>query len=230
METWLLLRSGTGSAATNMAIDETLLVSGFHQPVLRLYSWSEPAASFGYFQRYDEVARSTSLRPLVRRPTGGGIVPHDSDWTYSLVFPPEHPWYSLKAIKSYQRVHEWVRSAFEDLKVTAELAVGGDSATPGGARASGQCFVGAERFDVLVGEQKIAGAAQRRARDGLLIQGSIQPPRGILREAWEAAFCERAIANWGLAWCKWDLPESLKGLAQKLVATKYSDATYNQRR
>src|SRR5213593_4162167 len=107
METWLLLQSGAGPAVLNMAIDETLLRNAprLGKPVLRFYSWSEPAASFGYFQKYAEVSRATPLRPLMRRPTGGGIVPHDRDWTYSLVFPPSHPCYQLKAIESYHRVH-----------------------------------------------------------------------------------------------------------------------------
>ena len=78
---WLLLESGPGSAAFNMAVDETLLeaMPWLQRPVLRFFGWTEPAASFGYFQKYSEVERATLLRPLVRRPTGGGIVPHDAD-------------------------------------------------------------------------------------------------------------------------------------------------------
>src|SRR5207248_11592242 len=94
MTTWLLLRCGPRSAAENMAVEEALLEAAgcIATPVLRFYSWSEPAASFGYFQRYAEVLQLTSLRPLVRRPTGGGLVTHDADWTYSLIFPPSAPW------------------------------------------------------------------------------------------------------------------------------------------
>ena len=55
---------------------------------LRFYAWSEPAATFGYSQRYAELESMTRLRPLIRRPTGGGLVPHDRDWTYSLAAPP----------------------------------------------------------------------------------------------------------------------------------------------
>src|SRR5688500_17905926 len=101
-ETWLLIRSDARSAAENMAVDEALLqwVASWTRPVLRFYSWSEPAATFGYFQKYTEIERMTSLRPLVRRPTGGGLVPHDADWTYSLVFPPSADWYRLKAVES----------------------------------------------------------------------------------------------------------------------------------
>src|SRR5215212_7790516 len=99
LRVWYLLRDGPQSAAVNMATDEVLLESAAEigKPVLRFYCWNEPAATFGYSQRFADVSKLTHLRPLVRRPTGGGLVPHDADWTYSLVFPPNTPWYSLKA-------------------------------------------------------------------------------------------------------------------------------------
>src|SRR5882724_975030 len=107
-----------------MAMDEALLeaMARLGTPVLRFYSWTEAAASFGYFQRYSEIERMTSLRPLVRRPTAGGLVPHDADWTYSLVFPTGHEWYSLTALQSYERVHQWINSAFAELDIAAKLA------------------------------------------------------------------------------------------------------------
>jgi lipoate-protein ligase A len=107
-----------------MALDEALLESmpRLGRPVLRFYGWTEPAATFGYFQKYADVERATQLRPLIRRPTGGGIVPHDADWTYSLAFPPGHEWHSLKAEASYRRVHEWIRKAFARLNVETKLA------------------------------------------------------------------------------------------------------------
>ena len=90
MNSWFLLQSGPGNPAFNMALDEALLEASAHvgKPVLRFYGWAEPAATFGYFQKFADVERATLLRPLIRRPTGGGIVPHDADWTYSLVFSP----------------------------------------------------------------------------------------------------------------------------------------------
>src|SRR6478752_6039108 len=109
--TLLVLRSGVCEPALNMAIDEALLeaTAALALPILRFYGWTEPAASFGYFQHYSDVERGTLLRPLVRRPTGGGIVPHDRDWTYSLVFPPQNKWYELSAKDSYCRVHGWIQ-------------------------------------------------------------------------------------------------------------------------
>src|ERR1039458_9410999 len=78
VNSWLLLQSGPGPAAFNMALDEALLkaMPRLSRPVLRFYGWTEPAATFGYFQKYADVERATRLRPLIRRPTGGGIVPH----------------------------------------------------------------------------------------------------------------------------------------------------------
>src|SRR6187399_2034155 len=109
---WLLLNYGLGAPAFNMAMDEALLegVARLGQPVLRFYGWIEPAASFGYFQKFVEIEQATLLRPLIRRPTGGGLVPHDADWTYSVVIPPNHSWYPLRASESYERMHRWIQS------------------------------------------------------------------------------------------------------------------------
>ena len=110
---------------------------GFGKPVLRFYGWTEPAATFGYFQKFSEVERATPLRPLIRRPTGGGIVPHDADWTYSAAFPPGHEWHSLKAEESYRRIHDWLRLAFAELKIeTGTRARTAKKTAPGGSVSS----------------------------------------------------------------------------------------------
>lgn len=224
---WLLLDSGPGSAAFNMALDEALLEAspGLGKPVLRFYGWTEPAASFGYFQKFSEVERMTLLRPLVRRPTGGGLVPHDVDWTYSLIFPPTDSWYALKAVESYRRVHEWIQAAFVKLGMATELAECCRKALPG------QCFVGPEKFDVLWQGQKIAGAAQRRTRSGLLIQGSVQPPtRQVTRADWQAAFGEVASAQARVSWLEFLPGAKLNERVAELMQQKYSQAAYNQKR
>ena len=224
---WSLLHSGPGGFAFNMALDAALLEAApaLGRPVLRFYSWTEPAASFGYFQKYSEVERMTLLRPLVRRPTAGGLVPHDSDWTYSLAFPPSDAWYALKAVESYQRVHEWLRSAFAKLGIVTELADCCRKALPG------QCFVGHEKSDVLWRGQKIAGAAQRRTRNGLLIQGSVQPPPiPLARADWEQAFLAAAQSDFGVSWLDHQLDEPLQRRASELAAKTYSQSAHNRRR
>lgn len=227
MNSWLLLNSGKCAAAFNMALDEALLESRpcLQKPVLRFYGWTEPAATFGYFQKFSEVGRATPLRPLIRRPTGGGIVPHDVDWTYSAVFPPGHEWHSLKAEESYRRIHDWLRLAFSELKIEAELAPCCKKSLPG------QCFAGHEKFDLLWHGKKIAGAAQRRNKLGLLIQGSLQPPPvSLTRADWELAMCNVAEKYFAAAWTDFSLNADLQAAAGKLVLQKYGSVAYNNSR
>ncbi|HEX3856188.1 MAG TPA: lipoate--protein ligase family protein [Verrucomicrobiae bacterium] len=224
---WLLLNSGKCDAAFNMALDEALLenVSLLGKPVLRFYGWTEPAATFGYFQKFSEVERATHLRPLIRRPTGGGIVPHDADWTYSFVVPPNYEWYSLKAIESYRRIHEWIQSAFTKLKIETELAPCCKKTLPG------QCFAGHEKFDLLWHGKKIAGAAQRRNKSGLLIQGSVQPPPiKIVRDDLENAMREVACEKFKVEWREFSPDEKLLSRAEKFALEKYVLTSYNQKR
>ena len=227
MNSWLLLNSGKCAAAFNMALDEALLEAmlRFQKPVLRFYGWTEPAATFGYFQKFSEVAATTKLRPLIRRPTGGGIVPHDADWTYSAVFPPGHEWHSLKAEESYRRIHDWLRLAFAKLAVETKLAPCCKKTLPG------QCFVGHEKSDLLWRGQKIAGAAQRRNKLGLLIQGSVQPPPvPLARTDWEAAMRVAGEKYFSASWMDVSPDAELRRHAEQLQAEKFSQVCHNEKR
>ena len=231
---WLILNSGKRDAAFNMALDEALLekAARLGRPLLRCYGWTEPAATFGYFQKFSDVVTATKLRPLIRRPTGGGLVPHDADWTYSFIVPPGHEWHSLKAEDSYRRVHEWLRDAFAELEVGTALAPARKSQDPDRRPAmSGQCFVGHERFDLLWRGRKIAGAAQRRNRLGLLIQGSVQPPPlSLSRADWERAMRESVRERFQVAWTEFADDAALDARAGLLARQKYSQDDYNQKR
>jgi len=223
---FFIFNSGKCGAAFNMALDEALLENAARlaKPVLRFYGWAEPAATFGYFQKFSEVERATLLRPLIRRPTGGGIVPHDADWTYCFTVPPNHEWHLLKAEASYRRIHEWIQAAFAKLKIKTELA-------PDQKKSAGQCFVGHEKFDLLWRGRKIAGAAQRRNKLGLLIQGSVQPPPvPVARADWENAMREAARAKWKIEMNDFLPDEMLQRRVEELSRQKYSQDGYNQRR
>lgn len=227
MTPWLIIHSPPAAAAFNMALDEAFLEATPHlqTPVLRLYAWSEPAASFGYFQKFAEIAGTTELRPLVRRPTGGGLVPHDADWTYCLAFPTSHEWYSVAATESYRRVHAWIQAAFAQLQIGTELASCCRKSAPG------QCFVGYEKFDLLWHGKKIAGAAQRRNKLGLLIQGSVQPPPvDIQRKSWETAMRQAGNELLKGEAAYFEPDAELIGRADELARKKYSQPSYNEKR
>ena len=167
------------SAAMNMAIDEALLEIA-KIPSIRFYGWHSPAVSFGYFGRFADVAHYAAERDLVRRWTGGGIVFHGDDLTYSIVIPSGDPAFDESSISIYEKVHCALRNALAANGTRVELAaMGRDAAlrrprTAQRAVPTNMCFANAVRADVMINGRKIAGAAQRRARAGLLQQGSIQ--------------------------------------------------------
>ena len=155
------------SAPLNMAVDEALLEIA-NAPTLRFYRWRSPALSFGYFGSYADVADQRSDREIVRRWTGGGIVPHGDDLTYSVIIPASHPFFARSSLVIYSDLHNAIRGALQASGINATLAA---SASP---RVSENCFANAVRADVIREGRKIAGAAHRRSRAGLLHQGSIQ--------------------------------------------------------
>ena len=216
MMDWLLLESGPAAPAYNMALDEALLENStaIGRPILRFYDWTQPSATFGYSQKIAELETATALRPLIRRCTGGGLVPHDGDWTYSLAFPKDHDWTALPATESYRRVHALLQAAFQEIGTKTTLADCCRRPKPG------ECFEGHELHDLLWKGKKIAGAAQRRNRFGLLIQGSVQPLNDWPHQNWM-----RALA--GDCGLLDTLPEAR---ANELVATKYSLNSYNRKR
>lgn len=156
-------RSGT----MNMAIDEALLEIAT-VATLRLYRWDHAALSFGYFGSYADVSDQRGDREIVRRWTGGGIVPHGDDLTYSVIIPANHPLFARSSVAIYSGLHEAIRAGLKVSGIDATLA---NSVSP---RVSENCFANAVRADVISAGRKIAGAAHRRSRTGLLHQGSIQ--------------------------------------------------------
>ena len=112
-EIWDFLQSPAASAAFNMALDEVLLRTAAKRgrPLLRVYSWEKPSVSFGYFQKFP--AHLADGYEVVRRPTGGGVVYHAGDTTYTVIVPPEHALYAMKTAEAYCALHKAVAAAFE---------------------------------------------------------------------------------------------------------------------
>ncbi len=225
--TWFHFDSGPGEPAFNMALDEALMqsVAALGSPVLRFYGWTKPAATFGYFQKIADIEAATPLRPLIRRPTGGGLVPHANDWTYSLIVPPGHAWYELRAEDSYAQMHRWLRAAFAKVGLPTELAPCCKRDLPG------QCFAGYEKHDLLYCGRKLAGAAQRRNKFGLLIQGSIQPPPpGIAQSRFLEELIEAGRELLGSEVSALAPNQELIQLAKRLANERYARDAHNRRR
>jgi lipoate-protein ligase A len=205
------------SAALNMAVDEALLEDAA-VPILRFYRWRQPSLSFGYFGLYAEVASKSDEREIVRRWTGGGIVPHGDDLTYSIIIPASQPFFARSSPEIYAALHDAIRGALDANGVHASLA---NTAAP---KMSENCFANAVRADVMSNGQKIAGAAHRRSRAGLLHQGSIQQPRlpERFRSDLARVLCERYETKL--------LTPELMERANQIAATKYGTIEWLKRR
>jgi lipoate-protein ligase A len=217
------------SAAMNMAIDEALLEYAT-VPSIRFYRWHSPALSFGYFGKFAHVACYAGERDLVRRWTGGGIVFHGDDLTYSIVIPANDDAFSESSMSIYEKVHRVLCDAVGCNGKRAVVAGGGN---PGGAAdairiafsAGGyNCFANPVRADVIVDGRKIAGAAQRRTRRGLLQQGSIQ---GI---DLENGLSERFAVELSNNCQPQSLPKAVRCRAREIAAQKYGAEAWLRKR
>ena len=183
---WRLLKTGKHNAATNMAIDEVILLrqETCPQPTLRLYDWSQPAFSFGYFQQItaeiDVEKCKTRGVELVRRITGGGIVVHGWDVTYSIIIPHGSDIIPSDISASYCWIANRLLSGFNQINVPAALQGGRSGTSEVGPNT---CLANPAEHDVLLNGKKVAGVSQRRNRIGGVYQGYIaldMPPYEIL--------------------------------------------------
>ena len=181
-----LLPTRTGGAAENMAIDFLLLQRYPAEAAARFrhYGWRGPAFTFGYSQKIAFIRTQLPEGPvdLCRRASGGGLVDHRDDWTYTLVIPRGHALEAERATLSYRIVHDCMAQALVLQGVPAELQVRPPEPAPEAgadpALSLGVCFQRAEVHDIVNAQtgEKIAGAAQKRNKRGLLFQGSLWRP------------------------------------------------------
>ena len=175
-----LLPFSEAGALLNMVRD-WLLLEQYPHPAnarLRFYGWTEDAFTFGYAQRMAEVGRL--LPPgvtAIRRPTGGGVVDHRHDLTYALVIPAPFPMAQAAPCAIYRQTHQSLAAALLQMGRTASLAPSPRAGSlPIGPAV---CFSNPSPNDVICPQtgQKLGGAALKRTRQGVLLQGSIDRRR-----------------------------------------------------
>jgi lipoate-protein ligase A len=173
MNQWRLVDGEPLPGRLNMALDEALLrlhERGESPPTLRLYRWSPPAVSLGYFQRRHgldlEACRRLGLE-VVRRPTGGRAVLHLNELTYAVVagaaegMPSSPP-------AAYRLLCEGLLAGLRLLGVGAGL--GREAAKPPQPEV---CFLRQTGADIVHRGRKLVGSAQTWRGSSLLQHGSI---------------------------------------------------------
>lgn len=177
------------SGAECMAIDE-LLLDMEDVSVLRVYHWGNPTVTYGYFDQPEEAKRIFPDEGIefVRRWTGGGIVDHREDIPFTLALNasviPVRPTSALL----YCWIHGALAKSMLHFNIPSQLLV---EDAPSLGRA---CFVSPVTSDLVnpAGE-KLAGGGQRRAKTGVLHQGSIQ--HCALPEGWDEHFARQLTEN-----------------------------------
>ena len=173
MRTWRFLNTGASTAPLNMAIDQAILAThanGKCLPTLRLYQWSPPAISLGYFQRRHGIDLAACRRlgiDVIRRSTGGRAVLHFGDLTYSVVAGTNDGMPS-SVTAAYRSICEGLLAAFRSLGFEAEFR----SLSAKSPR-SDICFLTSTAGDILHEGRKFVGSAQTWYGPSMLQHGSI---------------------------------------------------------
>ncbi|MFT5303613.1 MAG: lipoate-protein ligase A [Mariniblastus sp.] len=186
MENARLIVDPPAPGAWNMAVDQAILETADQTGLitLRVYRWSQPTLSLGYFQSHkDRNLHSPSLDcDWVRRRTGGGAIMHDHELTYSLCVPSTHRW-SNQNSELYRLVHRILIKIFAKQGAATTLYEDAAPATNHTAKhglplpsidpQSFMCFQRRSPGDIVLDGYKIVGSAQRRLKNALLQHGSV---------------------------------------------------------
>lgn len=166
------------SGPENMATDFSLFQEiNSTDPIFRHYGWNNEEITFGYGQNWSWVSKQEIIksRNITRRPTGGGIVKHGQDWTYMLILPNGHSSCSIPALDLYEKIHLAIGKALGGLGHETTLK---PCPQKGEIKAGipGNCFLEPVGRDLMSsnGTTKLAGAAMKRTKKGILVQGTIE--------------------------------------------------------
>ena len=239
--------SGQLPPVLNMGLDEALMrIPG--PPTLRLYQWSPPGLSLGYFQRSGDFAGTPGPHVLVRRITGGGAIYHQGDLTFALTIDLELVPTPIQ--ESYRMLHRAIGRALRRLDV--DVRCDGSSATRRHSSRPTEpwCLADGGPHDVLDSSgRKMVGSAQRRiraARPRMLHHGSIpirRPPAvpqcGAVADHTGAApvlqalgrgLADEIAAALGLTPETGELTAAELRLARELARTRYQTPAFTHRR
>ena len=171
------------SGIFNMSMDAALLqlAAERERSIVRIYQWSEPTVTLGYFQGAGQAVESPFPGlPVVRRLSGGGAILHDQELTYSLVLPASHP-ARQEPSGVYSTVHQAIIQLLSNAGVPCQLrsefeAMNSHTTVSNTANVAEPflCFLRKNANDIVhASGHKIVGSAQRRRKGVTLQHGSI---------------------------------------------------------
>lgn len=177
---WSVIDTGIASAEENMHKDQELLAKLHEQqgPILHFYEWKHPSITYGYFIQPDKLLNLPQIQKkgidIARRPTGGGVVFHLWDFAFSILIPSYFSRFSENSLDNYAFINQAVLNAVEEyLEDQLPLELIPSDAKALDASCNHFCMAKPTKYDLVVHGKKIAGAAQRKIKEGFLHQGTI---------------------------------------------------------
>ena len=176
MKRWnLILDRDPAGGAWNMAVDEYLFLSLPDSPAtsVRFYQWARPTVSLGHSQDIERVADTAFCRDngidIVRRITGGKLVLHHDEVTYS-VSSSDTGTFTENLGDSYRLVSRGLMCGVEKMDLQVSLAGAPPAAYVRGVL---PCFSHPGLDEVEWEGKKLIGSAQKRVSSRFLQHGSI---------------------------------------------------------
>lgn len=170
---WRWLESPDAPGAEQMAVDAGLMARAREtgEAACRVYGWDRPTLSFGRHEavsgRFDPSTLEARGYGAVRRPTGGRVLLHEDEVTYSVTAPVVDG-ESLRA--AFRRINGLLADALASLGVAPSVAAPATRERRPGADA---CFAAPSAGELVVDGRKLVASAQRREAGALLQHGSI---------------------------------------------------------
>jgi len=157
------------SAKANMDFDKSLVENFDGTPIFRLYSWEKNSFTIGRFQKLEEIQNISKYGTnYARRMTGGGLLLHGFDISYSIVIPTNI--LKNKSVKeSYEYICSFIINFYKKLDLDVEYAKNINKELS----KSFFCQEGFEAYDMICHGKKIGGNAQKRTKNLIFQHGSI---------------------------------------------------------
>ena len=171
--------TGISHVKFNMAADYYVARNFLDIPTFRVYRWDPYCISLGYNQDILEIDRAECENRgynIVRRETGGRAVFHSEELTYSMVIPKSSRFYSDSILEVYNKISNGLVKALRASGIPdADIKKGKspDFKELYKDKLSSICFSSTSTFEVVLGEKKLVGSAQKRLKNSVLQHGSI---------------------------------------------------------
>jgi lipoyl(octanoyl) transferase len=167
-----LILTNTNDAKINMAIDKALSISyeKDDMPILRFYTW-ENSFTVGLGQdieHYDDL-KEIYKDNCSKRITGGGVLFHGHDISYSLVLSNTE-FGNLSIKQSYEKICQFLLEFYKDLGLNPSFVKDSEYIK---LKKNEFCQVGFEAYDIIANGNKIGGNAQKRNKKLIFQHGSV---------------------------------------------------------